>query len=50
MKGGDGDVKGKIIWHQKGTSLVFKENAARLPVAGKKYLKFYFYRKNEWIV
>ena len=37
MKGGDGDVKGKIIWHQKGTSLVFKENAARLPVAGKKY-------------
>ena len=40
MKGGDGDVKGKIIWYQKGTSLVFKENAARLPVAGKKYFKF----------
>ena len=40
MKGGDGDVKGKIIWHQKGASLVFKENAARLPVAGKKYFKF----------
>ncbi len=50
MKGCDGDGKGKSIWYQKETSLVFKENAARLPVAGKKYLKFQFYRKNEWKV
>ncbi len=40
MKDCDGDGKGKSIWYQKETSLVFKENAARLPVAGKKYLKF----------
>jgi hypothetical protein len=38
--GGEIYVKSKIIWHQKGTSLVFKENAARLPVADKKYFKF----------
>ncbi len=38
--GGEIYVKSKIIWYQKGTSLVFKENAARLPVAGKKYFKF----------
>ena len=50
MKGCDGDGKGKSIWYQKETSLVFKENAARLPVAGKKYFKFQFYRKNEWKV